>query len=320
MKWQHSAPANLALIKYMGKSNHTDNIASNASLSYTLPDLITTVEIESGDAKYDHWEPLIIQNQVKLQLSEQGIQRFLAHLSVLKSQFGYTKPLCVRSANNFPADCGLASSASSFAALTLCANIALSELTGHPPLSVNTLATLSRKASGSSCRSFFQPWCIWNGDEIGIIDTLKAPHPYHHLVHQVILINRQKKQVPSRLAHRRVHSSPLFVDRIERATKRQEILLQALAKQHWEKAYLVSFEEFRDMHDLFATSNPPFNYINEVSNTVLTYLQQYWQQYGDGPIITMDAGPNIHLLWRLDQTEQAAQCGTTLKKRGIDVI
>ena len=34
-------------------------------------------------------------------------------------------------------------------------------------------------------------------------------------------------------------------------------------------------------------------------------LQELWEQEGDGPIVTMDAGPNIHLLYRPEQQELA---------------
>ena len=34
-------------------------------------------------------------------------------------------------------------------------------------------------------------------------------------------------------------------------------------------------------------------------------LQTLWEKEGDGPLITMDAGPNIHLLYRLDQADMA---------------
>ena len=30
-------------------------------------------------------------------------------------------------------------------------------------------------------------------------------------------------------------------------------------------------------------------------------LENFWHKNKDGPIITMDAGPNIHLLFRQDQ-------------------
>ncbi len=46
--WKASAPSNIALIKYMGKESGARNQAVNPSLSMTLADFRTTVEIEKA--------------------------------------------------------------------------------------------------------------------------------------------------------------------------------------------------------------------------------------------------------------------------------
>ncbi len=320
MTWRHTAPANLALIKYMGKYDHQHNVASNCSLSYTLPQLTTTVDIDTHDGDTDTWAPLVDDNAWPFTLSEHGIKRFLAHLARMKAAFNYRSHLQVRSCNNFPADCGLASSASSFAALTLCANVALSDLTQQAPLSITQLATLSRQGSGSSCRSLFSPWCIWNEDHVTTISELAAPHPYHQLQHHVIIVAATKKTVATSDAHRQVSTSLLFNERTTRAKQRQDTLLTALITQQWQHCYEIAWQEFWDMHALFATSTPPFGYMTADSLSVLHYLQTHWQQHHDGPIITMDAGANVHVLWRTDQHAQAQLCNTTLQARGYRVI
>ena len=55
------------------------------------------------------------------------------------------------------------------------------------------------------------------------------------------------------------------------------------------------------MHQLFHTAVPPFSYFTAHSTRVLDELQQLWRVNGDGPLVTMDAGRNIHLLYRVDQ-------------------
>lgn len=59
------------------------------------------------------------------------------------------------------------------------------------------------------------------------------------------------------------------------------------------------------MHALFETAQPPFGYMAPASLEILTKARQLWQNDNDGPIVTMDAGPNVHLLWRSEQKEQA---------------
>lgn len=297
MKWQASAPSNIALIKYMGKRDATTNIPTNASLSYTLTDLRTTVELESSTGA-DSWEALIED----FTLSEAAISRFLKHLETLKSKFNYQGHFIVRSSNNFPTASGLASSASSFAALTTVAAQALAELTAseYPPIEV--LADWSRQGSGSSCRSFFSPWSIWDAE-----GARSCTLPYPKLLHQVVLISHEEKAVSSSQAHRLVTSSPAFAGRPERAEQRLQALINAFHEQDWAQAYQLCWDEFQDMHQLFETCKNPFSYMTESTHRVLRDLQSYWNTQGDGPLVTMDAGPNIHLLYRPDQEDHANQ-------------
>lgn len=300
MQWFAQAPANIALIKYMGKKDNTNNIPDNASLSYTLNNLLTSVMLESQAGKKDFWEPLEIPGAPPFALSTLAQERFLKHLARMKSYFNYSGSFVVRSSNNFPTSSGLASSASSFAALTKCAALALSELSSQPPLSIEKQAQLSMQGSGSSCRSFYSPWALWEENSVKAIEL-----PYMQLQHQVIIISHDEKRVPSSEAHIRVKSSSHYETRSHRATENLKSLLSALKAKDWAKAYHICWLEFQDMHHLFATSNPPFSYITETATEALKSLQDLWNREGDGPIVTMDAGPNIHLLYRPDQAELA---------------
>ena len=50
MTWFAQAPANIALIKYMGKENEHTNSPANPSLSYTLPHLLSHVTLDQHEA------------------------------------------------------------------------------------------------------------------------------------------------------------------------------------------------------------------------------------------------------------------------------
>lgn len=302
MTVETSAPANIALIKYMGKIENTGNKPTNSSLSWTLENLRTFVRItKRDDLTQDQWKPLEQEGMTKMELSEKGVARFLAHFQAMKNQFGISGSFEIESANNFPSDCGLASSASSFAALTM-ASLQLFEKFNSQveDLSVMERAEISRKGSGSSCRSFFGPWALWFSEGVRPVEF-----PMENLSHQVIVVENEKKEVSSSEAHKLVTTSPLFEGRPERAERRLAELMQALRDQDWQAAYQVTWDEFMDMHELFHTSTPSFRYINEASQEVLDYVKNIWNTEGDGPLVTMDAGPNVHLLYRADQAELA---------------
>lgn len=300
MHWLAQAPANIALIKYMGKRDTNSNLPDNSSLSYTLNNLLSTVKLETLPGKKDIWEPLQIPGAGEFSLSATGQKRFIEHLLRLKESFGYSGGFLIQSSNNFPHGSGLASSASSFAALTKCAVHALSELTNKELPSIDEQAQLSRLGSGSSCRSFYTPWALWKEDEVGAIDL-----PYSDLIHQVIVISGEEKAVSSSEAHKRVKTSVFYAKRNQRAEENLKLLLAAFNAEDWQSMFQICWREFHDMHNLFSTCEQPFNYITDRSLAVLKLLQNHWDTHGDGPIVTMDAGPNIHLLYREDQAEMA---------------
>lgn len=294
---QTSAPSNIALIKYMGKLDSLQNRPTNRSLSLTLEHLRTYVQLErtlTGGS--DSWQPLNKEGLVAIRLSENGQKRFLRHFQFLKETFGIKDIFIIRSANNFPSDCGIASSASSFAALTMAAYDYALNHGLIQEMSLEELANLSQKGSGSSCRSFFAPWGLWddNGAKELTLETAKIHHA-------IALAESEKKQVSSSEAHKRVVTSDLFRGRPERAEERLNHLIQALNTNQWSKACEITWLEFWDMHALFETSRPPFGYMTEGSLKVLNLLRPEIQNL----MVTMDAGANVHILYREEDTHRA---------------
>ncbi len=315
MMWFAEAPANIALIKYMGKKDETKNIPDNPSLSYTLPKLVSYVQVEPSTSVYDRWEPLTLPGALPFMLSQKGQQRFLNHVRLLKNHFGFQGSFIIRSCNNFPHSSGLASSASSFAALTKCLIRAINEIQSQPETSIDEQAQLSRLGSGSSCRSFYAPWVQWEDASVKPIEL-----PYSNLIHQVILISHAEKEISSSRAHQYAKTSPLYAQRSLRATASLKLLKAALESKQWHDAYLICWREFQDMHQLFSSASPSFSYINNNSQQLLSILQDVWTHKKDGPIVTMDAGPNIHLLYREDQHELSQQFKTDYLVGNFDVL
>lgn len=304
MRIVSEAPSNIALIKYMGKIDAQKNKPTNSSISFTLDHLRTRVVIEPISAQQDEWQPLSEEDFRGIELSEKGKARFLKHFGFLKDQLKIPGYYSISSANNFPSDCGLASSASSFAALTRAAVALAKEVSLEKEeaeaLSLREQAELSRQGSGSSCRSFLSPFALWT--ERGV-ESVSVPRASWH--HSVIVVEAGKKEISSSEAHVRVSESLLFQGRPERAEVRLKSLIEALSLQAWSDIFEICWAEFWDMHALFETSQPSFGYMQPESLSVLKYIREYWQNNQDGPVVTMDAGANVHLLYREDQKEMA---------------
>lgn len=312
MKVAASAPSNIALIKYMGKTDSANNLPANASLSWTLEALRTQVEIEFDPTlTADEWSPLIAPGFEKMELSEKGQAKFLKQVARIRAdlqkQTQNHAPMKaqayfrIQSANNFPSDCGIASSASSFAALTK-ATYAMYEAmdSSFRAPEVSKQAEMSRLGSGSSCRSFFTPWSIWDAK-----GARAAELNVTGLHHQVLLVDDRKKNVSSSEAHVRCLTSELFRGRPERAETRLRSLLSAFREGEWQRAYQLTWAELWDMHALFETAVPHFGYMSPGSLKVLDEVRDLWETRKDGPLVTMDAGANVHLLWRAEQKNSA---------------
>jgi diphosphomevalonate decarboxylase len=187
LKVSVEAPSNIALIKYMGKSNHQVNAPANPSLSYTLKDLKTKVSIEETENINVIWKSEE-NSSYSISLNDAGKNKFLIHWDRCHQRMAsnFQKGVIITSGNNFPSDCGLASSASSFAALTLAAHQFFLELGLLERIwTQEDLALLSREGSGSSCRSFFEPWALWSGDKVQPLENTE----WSELLHMAIVVD-----------------------------------------------------------------------------------------------------------------------------------
>jgi len=290
------APANIALIKYMGKACEKLNVADNASLSFTLLDHVVKVELEPATAW--RWLPLDGFGDAII-LSQQEQDRFIDFAKDVAIELGLERCFLIKSSGNFPASCGVASSAASFAALTSALAIAAQSLLGVE-LTIDSIIKMSQRGSGSSCRSFFKNWVVWQDKVCRLSDVY-----YNNCLHQLIVVSDSKKRVGSSEAHNRVTTSLNYQGRSRRVLSRLSGVREALVSGCWQSLFTISWHEFWDMHNLFHTSNPAFCYLLPETLDVLNNVQAYWDKYNDGPVVTLDAGANVHLLYRGDQQEVA---------------
>ena len=136
------AQPNIALIKYWGKRDADRNLPAVGSQSITLGSLWTTMDVEfSAEWSSD-----------RLTVNGSDSPSMLPRLSACLDRIAGPdrQPANIISECNFPIAAGLASSASSFAALVVAADAALAQ--GNDTL---TLARSAGAASGSAARSLY---------------------------------------------------------------------------------------------------------------------------------------------------------------------
>jgi diphosphomevalonate decarboxylase len=324
------APSNIALIKYMGKRDASANIPENSSLSMTLDSLRTCFEITVNEGSHSEakWVPEIPRSFERTSndfvrvptLDEKGMGRVIRHFERVRSQvpgifqkydlefaLNDSKPTqyILRSVNTFPASSGIASSASSFAALTLAAAAALAQnrerfdsVWNHEPAFRRELAQISRLGSGSSCRSFEGPWVLWKETEAEKVPAPEMPE----MAHFVILVKTDPKRVSSSEAHTLIRTSPLWEGRPARVENRTQLALRALAIGDVATLARIAWTEAWEMHSLFHTCAEPFTYWEPGTIDILHAFSP-WIQKPSPPIVTLDAGPNIHVIVKKSDRE-----------------
>lgn len=325
------APSNIALIKYMGKKA-IGNLPENASLSMTLKNLCTLAEVSITDSETDteQWiaempsfsdfpnffhDP-VLAPQVPV-LRPEGIEKVLKHVRLTRaqglelfSQFelyprrGHYE-FNLKTANTFPQASGIASSASAFAAITLAVAASMAEdFSAFENLYRNNLefrrklAGISRQGSGSSCRSFEGPFVEWDGEH-----THTVPSQLPELAHFVLLISGASKAVSSSEAHVFVKTSRLWEGRVARVTVRLSQLEEALSSGDFNRVAQIAWGEAWEMHSLFHTSTFPFSYWEPGTVEALRFLGPFVNG-PNPPIVTLDAGPNPHLIVKASEKEE----------------
>ncbi len=315
------APANIALIKYMGKDDALLNLPLNASLSLTLDTLCTVAEVEVetetlGGITWIPELPRIENSGLQLEiprLTDAGIARMIHHIErvyrAIQEIFKLPSPMpriTFRTANTFPMSSGIASSASSFAAVTLATAEALCGPQSHTRFEnawstdfefKKALARLSRQGSGSSCRSFTGPWVLWATEDISPLQSKLPP-----LSDLIVLISSESKPVSSSMAHEQVRTSPLWNGRKERAEERVRGATTALKTGNLRTLSQIAWNELWEMHSLFHTCAEPFTYWEPETIAVLKWLKPFFQN-ASPPIVSLDAGANVHILVEKTQAE-----------------
>src|SRR5690554_507257 len=277
------AYVNFALIKYWGKKDEKLRLPYQASLSFTVDKLYTDTEvIVNNNLKED----VVYINGVK---DDKASIRVIKHLNLIREKYNINKFVEVKSINNVPTAAGLASSASSFAALTLAATKAF-----NLSLSQKELSRLSRYASGSSSRSIYGNFAIWDvgNDETSIAYPIDINWPEFRIV--VLMINKSKKPASSTDAMREsVQNKELYNNWVKESKIDLDNMIDALNKKDIKTVGEIAEKNANHMHDLIESTG--ITYKTEESLKAINKIHELRKE-GVLAYYTMDAGPNIKII------------------------
>jgi diphosphomevalonate decarboxylase len=301
------SPSNIALVKYWGK--HGIQLPQNPSLSFTLQSSFTEMQIAFAEAK-----GLQIDFYFEGKENEKFKQKIINFIKSLENQdsikYDFLKNIYLKidSTNSFPHSAGIASSASSMSALALCLCSIEQEIKGLTFDSASFFrqaSFLARLASGSACRSVYGGATVWGETPIlaGSSDEYAIRFPFDlHPVFQdfrdsILIVSSSEKSVSSRAGHALMNHHPFAEVRYKQANTNLVALIDALKAGDMENFIKIVENEALTLHGLMMNSEPSFILLHSNTLKIIEKIREFRQVTGLSVCFTLDAGPNVHLLY-----------------------
>lgn len=300
MKATAKAHTNIALIKYWGKRNEELILPTNNSLSLTLDGFYTTTTVDFQDGLSQ--DEFSLNNEAITGEAYERVTKFLDLVRGLANKKIYAK---VESHNEVPTAAGFASSASGFAALAAAGAKAIGL-----DLSEQELSKLTRRGSGSACRSIYGGFAEWEmGKEDDGTDSYAVPvasRDYWDVRVAAVVLSSTMKKVSSRSGMRRtVETSPFYSGWLESVSKDLSEIKEAIKEKDFEKVGTIAEANCMKMHATTLGAIPPFIYWHDTTLRVMHAVQEM-RDSGIPVYFTIDAGPNVKVLY-LPEYEEKVQ-------------
>lgn len=285
------AYVNFALIKYWGKKDDELRLPNQASLSFTVDKLYTETSVEfNSNLKEDNVTINGVMNDPKMS------KRVIKHLNYIRGLYNEPRFAYVNSINYVPTAAGLASSASSFAALTAAA---IDDL--EVKVTKDELSRISRIGSGSASRSIYGDFVVWNtgNDKESIGTKLDVKWPEFRII--VCLVSRDiKKHSSSKAMDLSVKNVEKYSKWVKESKEDLDNMLIALYNKDIDSVGLIAENNSNHMHDLIESTG--IKYKNEDSYTLINRIEDM-RKAGIKAYYTMDAGPNVKIITVADQVD-----------------
>ena len=299
------SPSNIALVKYWGKN--PDQTPKNPSISFTLSDCKTKtsvtfkrIEKKSDEIDFD----LIFEGNKNTSFRPKIVKFFSKIQNYCPYLLNYH--LLISSSNSFPHSSGIASSASSMSALSLCIMSLEKKLTTiDDDFFFKKASFISRIGSGSACRSIYGGVNFWgkhkalnNSSDLYSIKLNKNISPkFNNYRDVILLIDEKEKEVSSSVGHELMNNNPFSKVRFAAANNNIINLMRIL-----KSGDLIDFCELVEsealmLHSLMMNSNPSYILMKPETLTVIERIQDFRKESEIPVCFTLDAGANVHVLF-----------------------
>jgi diphosphomevalonate decarboxylase len=290
MEAKAKAHANIALIKYWGKSNIDLNLPAVGSISLTLKEIYTNTKVTFiSELDHDH---LILNGNIA---SREKTKRISHFLDIIRKRAGIKLYSKITSENNFPTGAGLASSASAFASLALAGSRAAG-------LDLNDiqLSELARLGSGSAARSVFggfvemKPGKKPDGSDAHAIQI--SDKNYWDLRLLIVITSEMEKETGSTEGMIRTEqTSPYYKEWIKSNKIDLQDCRNAISTRNFAKLGELAEFNCMKMHAVMMSARPGLVYWNATTLSLIHAIRGLRKQ-GVPAYFTIDAGPQVKVI------------------------
>ncbi len=298
-----TSPSNIAIVKYWGKYGR--QLPRNASISFTLSAAHTKTWVA--------YQPKTTAGvSIQFLFEGQANPAFQAKLQAFLESILPEMPflndwhLEIHSENSFPHSAGIASSASAMSALALCLcdiERQLGILALDDAAFFQRASIFARLGSGSACRSVYPGMAAWGELAAlpGSSNEYAVPyetHPVFKTFHDdIMIVSRSEKKVSSRAGHGLMEGNPYAATRYAQANHNLTELLEVLQQGDVNRFGEIAEDEALTLHALMMSSTPSFILMEPNSLEAIKRVRAFRERTGLPLYFTLDAGPNLHLLY-----------------------
>jgi diphosphomevalonate decarboxylase len=245
---------------------------------------------------------------------EQKIKTFF---SLVSDRFPWlaNAAVVIDSHNTFPHGAGIASSASAMSALALCLMDIHDQLSGRPHTPDadwwSRASEVARLGSGSACRSVYPVAALW-GLSPGIAascDAFAIPWGkelapvYQDFQDTILIVSTSEKAVSSTAGHKLMEGLPYADTRYAVASNNLYKLCDIMRRSDAIDQFITIVEsEALQLHALMMSGDTPFILMEPGTISLIKEIWRFRKETGIPVCFTLDAGPNVHLLYPKEYT------------------
>ena len=305
------APANIALVKYWGKFGN--QLPQNPSVSMTLSKSVTTTSVQWKAAGGDPEISFLFDGKPHPAF-EKRVKGYLDKILCILPSIGQLS-FEISSSNSFPHSSGISSSASFMSSLALCLldiDCSVNGLSLSETEFFNKASHLARLGSGSAARSVFGGFALWGSSETiaGSSDEFAIPvtpmiHPaWQDYRDAVLVVSSKPKPLSSSAGHALMDRNPFAPARYKSAKENLVTMMQALSGGDSATFITLLEQEALTLHGLILASEGGKILMEPNTLRIIQEIRTFREQTGSNLAFTLDAGPNVHLLYPGNEADQ----------------